>query len=182
MMQPSVTVSEQRSAPAERKRTFATIPQTSQDNYITDMWALNLWDSDNEGGDWHARMWRMSCVVDLSQEDSYPWRELGDDRLRDCRAALAWMGHPAGKNPKTIWGAHHDRAIMDKAWNLLHVGARSLMRSTVCPSEVAAWLWSDEQFEHLHRMGRLLEQRLVGERQETWSAWLAQLTPNATYD
>ena len=55
MMQPSVTVSEQRSAPAERKRTFATIPQTSQDNYITDMWALNLWDSDNEGGDWHAR-------------------------------------------------------------------------------------------------------------------------------
>ena len=124
----------------------------------------------------------MSCVVDLSQEDSYPWRELGDDRLRDCRAALAWMGHPAGKNPKTIWGAHHDRAIMDKAWSLLHVGARSLIRSTVCPSEVAAWLWSDEQFEHLHRMGRLLKQRLVGERQETWSAWLAQLTPNATYD
>ena len=72
MMQPSVTVSEQRSAPAERKRTFATIPQTSQDNYITDMWALNLWDSDNEGGDWHARMWRMSCVVDLSQEGFLP--------------------------------------------------------------------------------------------------------------
>ena len=50
MMQPSVTVSEQRSAPAERKRTFATIPQSSQDNYITDMWALNLWDNDNKGG------------------------------------------------------------------------------------------------------------------------------------
>ena len=90
--------------------------------YISGLWALNLSDGNEVGGDWHKACWFMGTRVDSAGPPVYRGptvRVLGDKGVYDCRKALRRMRHVQGWRSEPIWAARYARACVDMvAWNI----------------------------------------------------------------
>ena len=173
------------------------IGETSPRQYITGLQALNLIDPDCESsGDWHMRgSWFVPSQgirpqgfeALLANKDRSgfvlvtPAALLGEARLFDARPSLRRMGHPEGGADARVWAAHHDRAVVDGAWQWLHDCPFGFPGPYDGPM-VAKWLWTDSQFEHLHRLARKVESELSGDARQLWSIWMRDLTPDADWE
>ncbi len=169
----------------------AWIRETSKRDYLTAMSALNLRDPDCwASGDWHRSCWqvpntgvpeRAHYAALSGDKDRYaPVDILEDLRLCDIREPLRGINHPAGFRSAPVWGAHHERAIADLAWHYMCVTPGGFPMS-LGPVTVAKFLWTDTQFDTLHKLLAILADHLQDEHKTLWMAWKAQLTPDADY-
>ena len=170
--------------------------RTSPTNYITINAGLNLSDPDEpSSGDWHRGGWRIhapegparippgyGCVslpCDRAQTQRTD-RILGTQRLYDARESLYGVGHPAGGRPDPVWAAHHERAIADTAWLRIQFAGDGYPRSAT-PALIAAWLWSDEQFDRLRALVEQLTPHIPSAKRKGWERWASEISPWADY-
>ena len=84
--------------------------------------ALNIPNPRREGGDWHEAWFdiepRQVAPEHVTDEKRFGrlLDRLGSSGLRDARAGLALLGHPAESAPARIWAATHERAVVEMAW------------------------------------------------------------------
>ena len=179
----------------KEKWTFVpiTIPETSPENYITGLSALNLRDPDCwQSGDWHQRGSWFRAIEQIVPDSATkaimssdfrmgaPVNIMGDQRLCDARQGLGDLGHPDAKKPSRIWCAHHERAIADTAWMWMRDFPR-IFPASVCAPTVAAFLWTDRQFENLHRLLDLLTPHVDIGCRDKWLSWKSELTQEADW-
>ena len=180
----------------ERAWYCTALRRTSPANYITVNAALNLSDPDEpSSGDWHRGGWQVrapenprrispgyGCVY-LPCDDEQALKTdhmLGTQRLYDARMSLYGVGHPAGGRPDPVWAAHHERAIADTAWWTMQLTRDGYPRSAT-PALIAAWLWSDAQFDRLIALVKQLTPHVPSTKREGWERWASEISPWAQY-
>ena len=140
------------------------------------------------GGDWHQCCgWFAKEPQDL-QENAYTnEREHGLllDRfgrigLRDARAGLRRLGHPAGDGATKVWAATYDRAVLETAWAYLQkYGTEDIVEGykPIDTRELARWLPYPHQWLRLHTLASLLRNDLDGEVLTKWDNWRHTWSP-----
>ena len=167
------------------------IGATDVRRHLTGLWALNIPNAPLlHGGDWHQCCGWFTDEPDDLQESAYTnEREhgellgrLGGIGLRDARAGLRRLGHPAGDGETKVWAATYDRAVLETAWAYVqNYGARDMMEGykPIDTRELARWLPYPHQWVRLHALAWLLRNDLDGEVLAKWDNWRHSWTPRA---
>ena len=167
------------------------IGATDVRRHLTGLWALNIPNAPLlHGGDWHQCCGWFTDEPDDLQESAYTnEREhgellgrLGGIGLRDARAGLRRLGHPAGDGETKVWAATYDRAVLETAWAYVqNYGARDMMEGykPIDTRELARWLPYPHQWLRLHALAWLLRNDLDGEVLAKWDNWRHSWTPRA---
>ena len=154
------------------------LPATSPSAYVSGLDALNLpyTATDRSGGDWHehATWW----TPDYLDGEDCPfeialWGLEGaveaapiTPQLRDARAALATIEHPAAQAPGRVHAATMPQAVIDLAWDALAKGGEPPERR-----DVFAWL-DDRDETEVRRIAAEVEKRIANAaRRARWRAW-----------
>ena len=154
------------------------VPPTSKSAYVSGLDALNLpyTGTERSSGDWHehATWWTPGY---LDGEDRpfkiILWGPQGEidtaptaPQLRDARAALATIEHPASQQPRAVYAATVPQAVLDLAWESLNASTEPPTRR-----DVIAWL-SDEDEIKIRRMAREVEGTIADATlRARWQTW-----------
>ena len=154
------------------------VPPTSKSAYVSGLDALNLpyTGTERSGGDWHEHAtWWTPAYLD-GEDRPFKiilWGPQGEidiaptaPQLRDARAALATIEHPAAQQPSAVYAATVPQAVLDLAWEALEAGAEPPARR-----DVIAWL-SDEDEIRVRQMAREVEETLADPTlRARWQTW-----------
>ena len=165
------------------------IGTTDVRRHLTGSCALNIPNAPLKfGGDWHQCCgWFTKEPQDL-QESAYTNEQehgrlldrLGRIGLRDARAGLRRLGHPAGDGATKVWAATYDRAVLETAWAYLQEYRTGDMIEGYKPidtRELARWLRYPHQWARLHALAWLLRNDLDGEVLTKWDNWRDSWSP-----
>ena len=119
-----------RERPAEWWRPIARTP--TPDTYVTGAAALNIPDGDAWGG-WHGLMWHIQLEGEEYSEANRAqmgraadWPYWTEESLRDARAGLALIGHPAGQREEPVYAATFARALAEQVVEMAVVRGEDL--------------------------------------------------------
>ena len=139
--------------------------------------ALNLVDPEiGHPADWHDFCWR--CTDNPPRRAAHAGdvqyrvvaKVLGGDRTFDGREALRNVYNPAALRSKPVWCAHHDRAIVERAWLTWAAGAYA-SPWPLAPSVVDDWIWTPEQMASLKALAERVEPHLPAAARSGWRKW-----------
>jgi hypothetical protein len=119
------------------------------DTYVTGAAALNIPDGDAWAG-WHGLMWHIRLEGEECSEANrakmgraadWPWWD--EKSLRDARAGLALIGHPAAQRAEPVYAATFARAVAERVVRMAVARGEDLAYPE--PHETRSWLKSDEE-------------------------------------
>ena len=167
------------------------IGPTNVRRHLTGSCALNIPNAPLlHGGDWHQccgwftrepRHLRESAYTN-EREHGRLLDRIGRTGLRDARAGLRRLGHPAGDGETKVWAATYERAALETAWgHLQEYGTQETIDGyrPIDPRELARWLPYPHQWLRLHALAWLLRNDLDGERLTKWDDWRHSWSPRA---
>ena len=166
-----------------------TIGPTSARRHVTGLFALNIPNAPlSHGGDWHqSASWFTSNPKALEESALTNEREyepllnrLGKQGLRDARAGLQRLNHPAAGEKNKVWAATFDRAALELAWHALVTEStisRNGVGPPVDPRELARWLLYPHQWLRLHWLAQLVRRDLEGHALKRWDQWRRSWSP-----
>ena len=166
-----------------------TIERTTMRRHLTGLFALNVPNFGlHQGGDWHQFSTWFGTEPEKVRESGFTNEEeygqlldrLGEQGLRDARAGLGQLNHPAASEPSKIWTATYERAAVEIAWiRLQRHGPQDKHQS--CPPvdarELARWLIYPHQWLKLHWYAWKLRADLSGEGLRDWDKWRKSWLP-----
>ena len=167
------------------------IGATDVRRHLTGSCALNIPNAPLlHGGDWHQCCgWFTEEPHDLRESAYTNEREhgrlldrLGGIGLRDARAGLRRLAHPAGDGATKVWAATYDRAVLETAWAYLQKYGPGDMIEGYKPidtRELARWLPHPHQWLRLHALAWLLRNDLKSEVLAKWDNWRHSWSPRA---
>ena len=183
---PSTTGTDQRPT-----RIPIQIGRTDVRRHLTGSCALNIPNAPLlHGGDWHQCCgWFTRELQELRKSAYTNEREhgrlldrIGGIGLRDARAGLRRLSHPAGEGTAKVWAATYDRAVLETAWRYLqNHGTQDMTEDhkPIDPRELARWLPYPHQWLRLHTLAWMLRNDLDGKRLARWDDWRHSWSPRA---
>lgn len=164
------------------------IGPTSPRRHITGVAALNIPDPRHEGGDWHNHATWFATEPerlderDFTDEETYGvlLDELGRSGVRDARAGLRALGHPAGESESPIWTAAYDRAVVETAWAQLRTDKLCGEVPDLKPVdslELTRWLCCTLHWARLTWWAWKLRWALRGDERRKWDTWRREWRP-----